>query len=236
MNRETDVGTSGPAKSIFAFLMILQLPIFIYLFSSNFVDEYFQKNYGWEPPAHTSSHTLRLALLLVMTFLYHFKYIYYFLVINTYSLSIPMAIAANVLRAVHTFIPFLVATRNTNPLGLPEVVAALAFVAGFFLEFVPEYQRHIWKQDSRNKGKPYTGSAFAWAQHINYFGFCWVNFAFFLFAGLRMWAYAIFVIHALSFILNGIPVAQKSGKARYGKDPKYVQYTANTAKFIPYVY
>ena len=46
----------------------------------------------------------------------------------------------------------------------------LMFLAGTYLNFWPELQRHRWKQQSDRAGKLYTGSLFAFARHINYTG------------------------------------------------------------------
>ncbi len=59
----------------------------------------------------------------------------------------------------------LLAFTNSRPAHDPVVLAALAvFAVGSFIETFSELQRKAFKDDPRNKGKPFTGGLFTIAQ------------------------------------------------------------------------
>jgi len=61
----------------------------------------------------------------------------------------------------------------------PWIVAGtVLYVTGILTETISEVQRYRFKQDERNKGKPYSGGLFNLARHINYTGYTlWRNTA-----------------------------------------------------------
>jgi len=62
------------------------------------------------------------------------------------------------------------AAQSPHTLGWTGLCGLLVFLWGTWLNLWPEYQRHRWKLDPRNKGKLYKGGLFAVARHINYTG------------------------------------------------------------------
>merc|ERR1711974_331462 len=79
--------------------------------------------------------------------------------------------------------------RRGAPLGALELVGALLFLVGTYLNVWPEYARHLWKAHPENAGRLYTGGWFAVCRHINYFGeaLSFVGFALVTAARWNLW-------------------------------------------------
>jgi hypothetical protein len=60
--------------------------------------------------------------------------------------------------------------RRAQHMQWCDGVGIILFCVGTFLNIVPEYQRHLWKQDPANSGHLFTMGWWQSAQHINYFG------------------------------------------------------------------
>lgn len=120
------------------------------------------------------------------------------------------------------------ASQSTQPLGLAGIGAFALFLLGSWLNFWPEYQRHLWKLHPEHKGKLYRTGLFAVARHINYTGeiLSFVGFALVTGALWTLWVplvmgsgLATFSVWEIEFYLS----------QRYREDwPDYV-------KDVPYV-
>ncbi|KAI9801519.1 MAG: hypothetical protein M1833_002751 [Piccolia ochrophora] len=99
----------------------------------------------------------------------------------------------------------------------PYVAAGtLLYVTGIFLETVSEIQRKRFKDDERNKGKPYSGGLFGWARHINYAGYTLWRGGYALAAGGPFWGAAVMAFFAFDFHTRGIPALDQYCRKRYG--------------------
>ena len=64
------------------------------------------------------------------------------------------------------------ASTMSDLLSVPTIaVGTTLFVTGILTETISEIQRRRFKDDERNKGKPYAGGLFSLARNINYTGF-----------------------------------------------------------------
>jgi steroid 5-alpha reductase family enzyme len=132
-------------------------------------------------------------------------------------------------------------------------IALVLFFVGSFLETVSETQRMLFKADAKNKGKPYFGGLFAYAVHINYFGYTlWrIGFAFISLC-LKKWLICCCFVTGLfllaesymgivpvvylvwDFFNNAMPDKESYCKKNYGA--AYSSYLNRTARFVPYLY
>eukprot|EP00928_Gymnodinium_smaydae_P083551 TRINITY_DN66798_c0_g1_i1.p1 TRINITY_DN66798_c0_g1~~TRINITY_DN66798_c0_g1_i1.p1 ORF type:complete len:255 (-),score=12.18 TRINITY_DN66798_c0_g1_i1:69-782(-) len=62
------------------------------------------------------------------------------------------------------------AASNVRPVGWSELFSVPLFVTGTAANFIPEFQRYLWKKGKGREGRLYTGSLFAYCRHPNYTG------------------------------------------------------------------
>lgn len=121
---------------------------------------------------------------------------------------------------------------NGNPIGLLDWFGIALFFWGCYLNTASEYQRHIFKQDPKNKGKLYTKGLFKHSMHINYFGdIVWVT-AYAIIAG-NIWGIGIIIMITCFFAFANIPMLDTYLRNRY---PEFKAYEAKTKKLIPYIW
>ena len=119
------------------------------------------------------------------------------------------------------------------------------FVAGAFLETFSELQRRWFKKKPESLGKLYTGGLFSWAQHINFFGYtlwrtgeteprCLILSGEAMLTGDLYLSAAIPAFFSFTFLTNNIPELQNRLAKKYGK--LFQEYSAKTAKFVPFLY
>lgn len=127
----------------------------------------------------------------------------------------------------------LLGGANPAPLGIWDFLAVLLYLIGSIFNSYSEYQRHVWKKRSENKGKIYTEGLFRYSMHINYFGDTLLFLGFALLTQ-SPWVFILPVVMTLGFIFFHIPMLGQYLLKRYGKD--FQEYAKKTKKFIPYVY
>lgn len=133
---------------------------------------------------------------------------------------------------IHWTMAYLGGT-NTAPVGFATWSGMVLYVIGSYLNTGSEYQRKVWKRHPENKGKLYTEGLFKYSMHINYFGDAVLFSGFALVTG-TFWAFAIPAIMAGMFVFLNIPMLDKYLAERYGS--AFQEYSARTAKFVPFVY
>ncbi|CAJ2509008.1 Uu.00g140340.m01.CDS01 [Anthostomella pinea] len=125
---------------------------------------------------------------------------------------------------------------DTIPLPPVLLVASWAvFVVGMAIENVAELQRKAFKDDPRNKGKPFTGGLFSAARHINYGGYAiWKSAAAMAACGY-WWGGLTLAWLIAEFRRRVIPEIDAYCTERYGAG--WVNFKNTTRyKMIPYIY
>lgn len=59
---------------------------------------------------------------------------------------------------------------NPNALGVAASAGVVLFLVGSWMNSHAEYTRHLWKQQSENRGRLYTQGLFRYCRHPNYLG------------------------------------------------------------------
>jgi protein-S-isoprenylcysteine O-methyltransferase Ste14 len=90
----------------------------------------------------------------------------------------------------------------------PLIVGSSLYVLGMALELGSEVQRHVFKRDSKNKGKVYDGGLFGLSRHINYFGHTLWRTGYALAAGGWTWGAVTASFFAYDFNFRAIPALQ----------------------------
>ncbi|MEE1942551.1 DUF1295 domain-containing protein [Streptomyces sp. TRM 70361] len=133
---------------------------------------------------------------------------------------------------IHGTMAYFGGTNTASP-GFLVWLGVVLYAVGSWLNTGSEYQRKLWKQRPENKGRLYTGGLFRYSMHVNYFGDTVLFTGFALVTG-TVWAFAIPLIMACMFVFLNIPMLDKYLAERYGE--AFEEYSARTAKFIPFVY
>jgi steroid 5-alpha reductase family enzyme len=122
---------------------------------------------------------------------------------------------------------------NTSPVGWIALVGIVLYLSGSTINTGSEWLRKRWKADPSHAGQLYTGGFFRYAVHINYFGDVVLFTGFALITG-SAWPLIIPALMACLFVFGNIPMLDKHLREHYGE--AFEQYSARTAKFVPFVY
>jgi hypothetical protein len=98
-------------------------------------------------------------------------------------------------------------TNLTSTLLSPPIAVGLAaYALGLSVEAISEFQRKAFKQDPKNKGKPYGGGLFSLATNVNYGAYTIWRAAYALTCGGFVWGATTFTFFFWDFVTRGVPV------------------------------
>lgn len=142
-----------------------------------------------------------------------------------------------------TMAPGLAALSSAESVALDTffAVGLSLWLAGFAFEVVADRQKTLFRADPENKGKFITTGLWSISRHPNYFGeiVLWVGISVIAFPVLSGWQYLtlispVFVIFLLTRV-SGVNLLETRGMKRWGEDPVYQEYLANTPALVPFV-
>lgn len=120
------------------------------------------------------------------------------------------------------------------PLGIVDVAAAVAWLAGFLCESVADRQLKTFLADPANKGRLMDRGLWAYSRHPNYFGEVTQWWGVFLFAAALPYGLVTIVgpltITALILFVSGVPLLEK----KYAGRPDFEAYKRRTSVFVPW--
>ncbi|WP_430867890.1 DUF1295 domain-containing protein [Demequina aurantiaca] len=123
--------------------------------------------------------------------------------------------------------------QTAAPLGWVAWAGVALYVVGSYLNTGSEWGRLVFKRDPANQGRLYTGGLFSRSVHINYWGDTLLFTGFALLTG-SWWAAIFPALMTAMFVGLHIPRQDAHMVEHYGQP--FLDYTARTKKFIPYVY
>jgi len=109
------------------------------------------------------------------------------------------------------------------------------YAVGLTTELAAEYQRKWFKQDPKNKGKPYGGGLFGVARNVNYGAYVLWRTGYGFIAGGFPAGLAVGGFFFWDFVTRGVPVMNKYCEERYGEDWEEVKKQVPW-KLIPGIY
>jgi len=125
-------------------------------------------------------------------------------------------------------------TATSVPLGWAAALGAMVWVAGFAIEVIADGQKTAFRADPANDGQFIRTGLWSWSRHPNYLGeiMLWTGIAIIAVPVMQGWQYAalispVFVYVLLNYV-SGVSLLERQGKKRWGNDPAYQEYLANT--------
>ena len=132
-----------------------------------------------------------------------------------------------------------ITSDRSVPLG-PLGWAGLAlWVGGFGMEVVADQQKAHFRSRPENEGRFIASGLWSWSRHPNYFGeiALWTGVAVLALPALAGWQYVtllspVFVAFLLIKV-SGLPQLEGRADAKWGGDPEYEAYKAETPVLVP---
>ncbi len=126
-----------------------------------------------------------------------------------------------------------------QPLGALAIAGTAVWLLGFGVEVVADRQKQAFKRSPENEGAFIRSGLWAWSRHPNYAGeiTLWTGIALIALPALSGWQLATLIsplfVYVLLTRISGIPMLERRGKKRWGDDPEYRRYVANTPVLWP---
>jgi len=119
---------------------------------------------------------------------------------------------------------------DITPLTALDAAGGLIFFVGTYVNLWPEYTRHVWKLDSKNKGKLYTQGLWKYARRINYTGeiLSFVGYA--MASGPDWWVLNLWVPAVMAVAMGGASVAEIEHYLAFRYKAQWTAYV----KAVPY--
>ncbi len=125
------------------------------------------------------------------------------------------------------------------PIGAFFWIGAAVWLIGITFEAVADAQKSKFKNDPDNKGDFINVGLWKWSRHPNYFGeiTLWTGILIMAVPVLSGWSWLVVISPIFVFLLltkiSGVNLQMKQGLERWGDDPEYREYLANTPALIP---
>jgi steroid 5-alpha reductase family enzyme len=132
-----------------------------------------------------------------------------------------------------------ITSDRSVPLGSVAWFGLGLWIAGFGMEIVADGQKKRFRSHPENAGRFIASGLWAWSRHPNYFGeiVLWIGVAVIALPALEGAQYLtlvspLFVTFLLTKV-SGIPLLEEKADARWGGDPEYEAYKAETPVLVP---
>lgn len=125
------------------------------------------------------------------------------------------------------------------PFGVISLIGLIVWIVGFAIEVVSDRQKTAFRADPANAGRFITDGLWAKSRHPNYFGefTLWVGMAIIALPALQGWQYITLLSPVFVFVLlnriSGVPALEARADKKWGGEPDYEAYKANTPVFFP---
>ncbi len=133
-----------------------------------------------------------------------------------------------------------ITTTVRKDLGVFALVGGLIWILGFGIEVLADAQKNRFRSDPANQGKFIHTGLWAWSRHPNYFGeiVLWLGVVVIALPVLRGWGWVTLIspvfVTLLITQISGVPMLEKKADDRWGGQPDYEAYKANTPVLIPW--
>ncbi|GAB5453518.1 MAG: DUF1295 domain-containing protein [Halioglobus sp.] len=131
-----------------------------------------------------------------------------------------------------------ITSPHQPPLGLLDMAGAALWLFGFAIEVVADRQKRQFRRSQGEQGFIDVG-LWSRSRHPNYFGeiVLWAGIALMAAPALTGWQYVALVsplfVYVLLTRISGVPLLERKADRRWGDDPGYTAYKANTPVLVP---
>ncbi|GFY60253.1 hypothetical protein TNIN_500111 [Trichonephila inaurata madagascariensis] len=143
-----------------------------------------------------------------------------------------------------TLLPSLLLLSRPDfvPLSNRDYFGFSLWILGFGIEVTADFQKSVFTNMAENKGKYINTGLWSISRHPNYLGEILLWFGLYFSASSTFKGKEILCVLCPIFDMflitrvSGIPLLEKHGMQKWGKDPQYIHYVKNTALLIPYLW
>jgi len=127
--------------------------------------------------------------------------------------------------------------RQPAEIGAIDVLGLVIWALGFSTEAVADRQKSKFRE--AHPGRFIDTGLWAWSRHPNYFGeiVLWLGVAVIAASTLRGWQWVTMIspvfVALLLMRISGIPILEKRADERWGGNPAYEEYKAQTPVLVP---
>ncbi|HIF75333.1 MAG TPA: DUF1295 domain-containing protein [Porticoccaceae bacterium] len=137
----------------------------------------------------------------------------------------------------------LAAITSTTQAGIDTflIIGCSLWLFGFGFEVIADRQKTIFRKNSENSNNFITSDLWSITRHPNYFGeiILWVGITVAAFPALSGWQLITLMspifVTLLLIKVSGVKLLEASGQERWGSDPEYQSYLANTPVLVPFL-
>jgi len=128
---------------------------------------------------------------------------------------------------------------SKNAFTLQDAAGYAIWVIGMGFEVIADRQKDAWRQLPENKGKFITVGLWSRSRHPNYFGeiTIWIGVCLAGMSCFQRWDFLGWLSPITTFILlnyvSGVPLLEATADKRWGGQPEYEHYKANTPCVFP---
>ncbi|GIX71838.1 hypothetical protein CDAR_5411 [Caerostris darwini] len=136
----------------------------------------------------------------------------------------------------------LLSRPDFTPLSNRDYFGFGLWILGFTIEVVADFQKSVFTNLPENKGKFINTGLWSVSRHPNYLGEILLWFGLYFSASSTFKGKEILCVLCPIFDMflitriSGIPILEKHGMQKWGKDRQYIQYVKKTSLLIPYLW
>ena len=134
-----------------------------------------------------------------------------------------------------------ITAKGDVPISAIDLFAIALWTVGFSIEVVADKQKRHFRKSAGGNEFIHTGM-WARSRHPNYFGeiLLWVGIALLALPVLSGWQLATLISPVFVYLLltrvSGVPLLEKKADSKWGGQPEYEKYKANTPVLIPKIW
>ena len=134
-----------------------------------------------------------------------------------------------------------ISSGASKPIGAVAYTGLVLWVFGFSLEVIADTQKRRFRALAGNRGRFIRSGVWRFSQHPNYLGeiLLWLGIAIIALPVLQGMQYFTLLTPVFVWVLltrvSGIPLLQAAAKRRWGDDPAWLEYQANTPQLFPWI-
>ncbi|MBT71352.1 MAG: hypothetical protein CMQ15_04830 [Gammaproteobacteria bacterium] len=134
-----------------------------------------------------------------------------------------------------------ITSETQKPLGMFVIVGVLLWMIGFGIEVIADRQKSQFRLRAENMDNFITTGLWSYSRHPNYFGeiLLWLGITVIALPTLVGWQFVTLISPLfVAFLLvrvSGVNLLEAQGQERWGANPSYQHYLANTPTLVPFI-